>query len=115
MFNKQKKRSKLEERFDKTQKGLMASYDKGYETKGEMRKERKLERKWSRLKGKMDKTQDQSGTESTPMMPGRTLTAAEVWKKPTLGGMKRDYLSEDRKSMRAAAAAGRAFRKGKMS
>jgi len=29
--------------------------------------------------------------------------------------MKRDYMSEDRKSMRAAAAAGRAFRKGKMS
>ena len=111
MFSKQKKRARIEEKFDKTQKGLMASYDKGYETKAEMRKERKLERKWARLKNKMDETQ----VDRTPLAPGRTLTAAEVWKKPTLAGMKRDYFSEDRKAMRAAAAAGRAFRKGKMS
>jgi hypothetical protein len=115
MFNKNRKREKLEAKFDKTQKNLMASYDKGFESKPEMRKEKRLERKWARLKGRMDKTQDEASPNRVPLNPGRELSLAEVWKKPTLGGMKRDYMSEDRKSMRAAAAAGRAFRKGKMS
>lgn len=53
--------------------------------------------------------------ERTPFEPPRLLTSEEVWERPTLGGMKRAYFGSPRKEARAAAAAGRAFRKGKMS
>lgn len=83
-------------------------------TKGANSESRALARAYRKDKREANKPQS-TKTEGVPFEPPRMLTSEEVWSKPTLGGMKRQYLNSPRKELRAAAAAGRAFRKGKMS
>lgn len=61
------------------------------------------------------KPQKPQKPEGKAFEPPRLLTGDEVFQRPGLRGTARAYLNQDKKAMRAAAAAGRAFRKGKMS